>query len=209
MAKTILLVDDHKMIRDAIKQYLYDVERYVVTAEATNGQEAFEMIQQKKFDLVVTDINMPISDGLELVQNIRLNFESQLILALTMDISVVNIKKLYKLGVQGYVLKNVSPNDFIAAIDQLFHHKKYYSKEITDELKKVRRKDASFADSNLSKIECEVLKHLMLHTPNETICKELKLAPKVLDLLIKNLYKKSQCNSIPGLIVFGIENGLI
>lgn len=211
--KKILLVDDHEMIREAIKHYLDGVEEFQITAEAENGKVAFQLMLERAFDLVITDINMPVVNGLELVENIRLNFPGQLILALTMEASYASIKKLSALGVQGYVLKNVRQEEFVWAIQQIFSHQPYFSQEIRKELDSI--KDAEMnrlsknAHKSLSEIEQRVLKLLMNHALQAEISRELNISPRVLDLLLKNLYRKANCKSIPGLIIYGIEKGLI
>ena len=90
----LLLVDDHEMIRDAIKQYLVGHSNYIIVDEALNGQEAFKKLLGNSFDLVITDVHMPLSGGLELIENIRLNFPEQKVLALTMDTDPKIIRKL-------------------------------------------------------------------------------------------------------------------
>lgn len=212
MSKSILLVDDHAMIRDAVKQYLKGNKDFKIEAEAENGKQAFDLLMSRKFDLVITDINMPVSNGLELIENIRLNFKGQLVLALTMDISPSNIRKLNALDIQGYVLKNVSPKEFVSAISQIFHHKKYFSNEVAKELNNLQRREslklAARQDRKMSEIERKVLEQLMVHKGHREISDSLGLSNSVLDRLIKNLYQKANCKSLPGLIVYGFENGL-
>ncbi|MEQ8580679.1 MAG: response regulator transcription factor [Marinoscillum sp.] len=211
MTKDILLVDDHAMIRIAIKEYLKGSSEFNIVAEAENGKEAFDILLSQPFDLVITDINMPVVSGLELIENIKLNFPDQLVLALTMDVSEKTIRKLYALGVSGYVVKNVGQREFIEALQQIFDHKKYFSDEVFKKISEIRDQSiaAQSGTKSLSEMEQQILKLLSKHTPSRLIADKLNISPLTTELLIKNLYRKAECKSIPGLILYGIENGMI
>ena len=207
---SILLVDDHEMIRDAIKQYLNGHTYYSITAEASNGQTAFKELMNNSFDLVITDVHMPYSGGLELIENIRLNFPDQKVLALTMDNDPKIIRKLNALNIDGYVLKNIGQKEFVIALEHIFNNTKYYSLEIRKKLSEIEEQQLLDNDSNeLSPIEKKVLDLITEQAPKDAIIRNLNIEPLTLQLLIKSLYRKTNCTSEQGLILYAIENGLI
>lgn len=82
--KTILLVDDHKIIRDGLKLYFEDNAYYEVAAEAPNAIEALNILKENDFDLVITDISMPEMDGIKFTQELKILKPHQKVMALTM-----------------------------------------------------------------------------------------------------------------------------
>jgi len=207
----ILLVDDHEMIRNAIKQYLVDNAKYQIVREAEHGKDAFDLLLKEAFDLVITDVHMPIAGGLELMENIRLNFPDQKVLALTMDTEPRMIRKLNNLGIDGYVLKNVRQSEFIEALDQIFdNNSKYFSSEVQQKLTELNdQENYKTLSLTLTESELEALQLIVKHTPHSQIIDELSIEPTEYRLLLDNLYKKSKCTSEQGLILFAIEKGLI
>ncbi|MEQ8554027.1 MAG: response regulator transcription factor [Cyclobacteriaceae bacterium] len=102
--KEILLVDDHAMIREAIKLYLFGNKEFRVVDEAENGKEALEYLEKRSYDLVITDLNMPELSGMGLVNRIKTDFPDQSVIVLSMDYSSNTIKGLIAAGVKGYVV---------------------------------------------------------------------------------------------------------
>ncbi len=205
----ILLVDDHEMIRDAIKQYLNGNSSYSIIAEAANGQDAFNKLVKASFDLVITDVHMPLSDGLELIENIRLNFPKQKVLALTMDTDPKIIRKLNALKIDGYILKNAGHSEFLLALNLIFNNQVYFSPEIQRKLNEMGQESSPSDTNELSPIEKKVLGLMIEELPQEEISRTLNIEHHTLQLLIKSLYRKCNCKNEHGLLLFAIEKGLI
>lgn len=206
----IILVDDHEMIRDAIKQYLNGHTLYSIESEASNGQDAFNTLLKTSFDLVITDVHMPLSSGLELIENIRLNFSDQKVLALTMDTDPKIIRKLNALNINGYILKNAGQKEFLKSLDLIFNNQIYYSPEIQQKLNEIKGQNKSIDDSNeLSTIEKKVLRLIIEQSSHDEIIKSLDIESRTLELLIKSLYRKCNCKNEHGLLLFAIDHGLI
>lgn len=114
--KSILLVDDHKMIRDAVKQYLKGSKDFSIAAEAENGIQALERMNDQSFDIVLTDLSMPKLNGLELGKKIKASSPEQKVIALSMDFDTATIKKLFDFGFAGYMFKSISQKELIQAL---------------------------------------------------------------------------------------------
>lgn len=136
--KEILIVEDHLLIREAIKIYLNKSEKYKVLGEAENGTQAFECIANQSFDLILTDLNMPITGGIELIEDIRLNFPNQLVATLSMDYDDMTIRKLFSKGVHGFFVKNVTQKNFLNGLDQIFRGELVYPNDIAEILKRLK-----------------------------------------------------------------------
>ena len=100
----IAIIDDHKMVREGLKQLLEFEGDINVIAEAGNGEEGYDVIKQYKPDVVLLDINMPVMNGLELLKKIRNEKDDTRILILTIHNEVEYLSKAVEIGVNGYVL---------------------------------------------------------------------------------------------------------
>ena len=125
--KEILLVDDHSMIREAIKLYLIGNEEFRVAAEAENGKQALALLEQRSYDLVITDLNMPELSGMGLVNRIKTDYPEQSVMVLSMDYSSSTIKGLIAAGVKGYIFKNITKEDFLNSLRVVTMGGNYFS----------------------------------------------------------------------------------
>ena len=101
----IAIIDDHKMVREGLRQLLEFEGDINVIAEAGNGEEGYIVIKNDKPDVVLLDINMPVMNGLELLKKIRMENDKTKILILTIHNEVEYLSKAVEIGVNGYVLK--------------------------------------------------------------------------------------------------------
>ena len=107
----ILLVDDHRLIRDAIQSYMEDDPEYEVVGEASHGQEAIKFLGENEVDVVLMDINMPIMDGLQCTKEVIRRWPQIKVLTLSMMSDNQHIKQMIGAGASGYVLKNCSEKE--------------------------------------------------------------------------------------------------
>ena len=115
----ILIVDDHTMIRVAIKNYFVNDDQIEIVEEAVNGEEALARLVDAQIDLVLTDISMPVMDGYELVGKIKLKYPELKVVALSMINESQQVKKMLETGVHGYILKNCDKEELKAGIIQV------------------------------------------------------------------------------------------
>ncbi|MFT6055168.1 MAG: DNA-binding NarL/FixJ family response regulator [Roseivirga sp.] len=211
----IFLVDDHKMIRDGIKFYLDDDERFEIIEEANNGQEALSKINlNSQFDLLITDIVMPQMDGIELVKNIIDGppFEFK-ILALTMLSETQHIKKMLNYGVQGYLLKSSGEEEIKKAIVDVAAGNTYYSKEVTtiimNNLRGEKARGSRMAlEIPLTVREKEVLHLIVKEYSNQEIADALFISVRTVDAHKRNLLEKTGAKNMAGLALYVIEKRL-
>ncbi|PKP29657.1 MAG: DNA-binding response regulator, partial [Bacteroidetes bacterium HGW-Bacteroidetes-17] len=94
----ILVVDDHKIIRDGISALLHDQPEYLVVAEASNGREALAVLAKTKIDIAIVDINMPVMNGIDCTREINEKFEDTRVIALTMHSEEIYLTKMIEAG---------------------------------------------------------------------------------------------------------------
>jgi DNA-binding NarL/FixJ family response regulator len=120
MAKRILVVDDHDVVRQGVRLILRSRPDWNVVDEASNGIEAVEKIKTQKPDLVILDISMPEKDGLEVIRDVKASGSKSKILVLSMHNAKELVTKVRGLGASGYIVKTNAAQDLIRAIDDIF-----------------------------------------------------------------------------------------
>ena len=127
----ILLVDDHQMVIDGLKSILRYVKNIDIAAEANNGKDALEILKQKPFDLVITDISMPEMTGIALTEEIKKEYPDLKVLILTMYKNKEFIKEIINAQADGYILKDSGKDELINAIHKIMDNgTNYYSDDI-------------------------------------------------------------------------------
>ncbi|WP_420581718.1 response regulator transcription factor [Reichenbachiella sp.] len=209
----ILLVDDHKMIREGIKSFLEESEEYEVVLEAENGTDAFEIYDPSKVDLVITDIMMPEMDGIELTGKLVKKNPDVRVIALTMLNENHHIKQMLKAGVSGYLLKNCSEEELFKAIETVMTGNKFYSQEVTDIIMNdlsgdKKPKQRLSMEIPLTTRELEVLHLICKEHSNKEISDKLFIGMRTVDAHKRNLLEKTGCKNVAGLVVYAIERDL-
>ncbi|WP_421897075.1 response regulator [Marinoscillum sp.] len=211
--KKILLVDDHDMIREGIKSYFLADNNYEVTGEASNGKEALELYEKNEYDLILSDINMPEMDGMELIKNIKLTNPEQRILVLTMLNDIVHIKKLIATGINGFVLKNAPKTDIMDAIESIMNDQDYYSKDVYEALihniSKRKPTQRLTYEKELSTREKEVLELIAKEFSNQEIADKLFIGIRTVETHKRNILEKTGCKNVAGLVMYAVEKGIV
>lgn len=211
MSVRILIVDDHKLIRQGIAQFLENDEKYVLTGEASEGIEALEFLESNQIDLVLTDISMPHMDGIELAKNIHSEYPDIKIVGLTIMNDNNHIKKLMNAGAVGYILKNCSESELKKALDKVMDGETYYSPEATETVMNslMKKKNTISVDMPLTTREKEVLELIVKEFSNQEIADKLFISLRTVDAHKRNLLEKTGAKNIAGLVVYAINHNLV
>ena len=134
MNPKILLADDHKIIRAVLARLITESITDDLSI-ATNGKEALNKLEQEQFDLLITDLNMPVMDGLELVRNLSNQNIEVKTLVLTMRDDAETIEALMQFKIDGYVLKEGDTEEFKNAVEMILKNGQYFSDEVKPFLK--------------------------------------------------------------------------
>ena len=173
---TIVLVDDHAIVRDGIKYLLEDEENLLVIGEGSNGLEAIKLVEEKKPDLLIIDVRMPKMNGIEAVKIINQKATKTKCIVLSMHDSEEYIIESIDSNAMGYLLKDSSKEEILKAIHTVYNGEKYFSGDIsniivnnllkksnkpTDNQIDYKETLATSEKHNLTKKEIEIL-HLIL-----------------------------------------------
>ncbi len=204
----ILLVDDHTILRQGLKQLLALDGNILVVGEAENGEDAIVKALSMKPDVILMDVNMPKVNGYEASQAILTAWPSARILVLTNQDDTHVVKKFMELNIRGFLLKDV---DADVLIDSIYRAKSGETIELTEGLsdKMTASKQASGEKGfgTLTEREREVLSALAKGNTNQQLADLLSVSPKTVHNHLYNIYSKIGAANRSEAIVWAIENG--
>ena len=206
----LFLVDDHKMIRDAITNYLADDDRFEVVGQANHGEEALQKIKTNgTIDVLITDVLMPQMDGIELVKNLKEIGRDMKILVLSMMGENQHIKKMLNYGVNGYVLKSADQSEIIDAILKVHSGQTHYSPQvmetIMENLRGNKHSAGTAVDVPLTRREKEVLHLVCKEYSNQEIADELFISIRTVEAHKRNLLEKTGHKNMAGLALWAAD----
>ena len=210
---SILLVDDHPMIRDAMSLYFSKTDEIEITAEANNGKEALDLLKDQLFDLVITDIAMPEMNGVEFLTSLQEQGSEQDVLVISMINEVSQVKKMISLGAKGYVLKNSPKEEIMTAIKTIRNGETYYSKDVYEiimgQLTGRKPKQRLTVEIPLSRREKEIVQLVMEELTNQEIAEKLFISVRTVEAHKRNILEKTGCKTVAGLAIYAIERGIV
>lgn len=208
----ILIVDDHQLVIDGLKSMLANEKNYVIKGEALNGQQALEMItaNPEEFQLIVTDITMPLMSGIELCKIVKEQFPYIKVLVLSMHNSISIVKDALNAEADGYLLKNTGQDEFIKAIERVLGDGTYFSQDILPIILNLFQKEKKEILKNaLTHREKEVLELIVQEYTSKEIAEKLFISKQTVDTHRINIMQKTDCKTLVGLIKYAIQSGYL
>ncbi len=208
-ATTILLADDHAVVRNGFRHILAAEWDFNVVGEASNGREAVDMAEQLKPDVIVMDVTMPELNGIEATRRIVKASPKTRVLALSMHKDSVYVREILRAGARGYLLKDSSQQDFLSAVRAVAQGKGWLSPEVSDAVLDDYRKHVTNPIDLLSSREREVLQMIAESKTNKEIANTLHLSVYTVEAHRGRIMEKLNLHSIGELVRFAMRNGLI
>ncbi len=190
---SILLVDDHPLLRKGLKQLLAFEEELEVIAEASNGEEALAIAEREDPDLIILDLNMQGMDGLQTLSKLREIGVTSRIVMLTVSDSDVDVLEAISKGADGYLLKDTDPDLLLEQIKQSITGKMVLSESVTQVLAEAIRRPTVTPKSELDSLtarEVEILECIAKGMSNKVIARELDISDGTVKVHVKHLLKK-------------------
>lgn len=207
----VLIADDHKMVREGLRRILeFDGEIQVID-EADNGEECIKKIRSSKPDIVLLDINMPVMNGIEALQEIRKKKLKTKVIILTVHNEIEYLLRAVDIGIDGYVLKDSDAHELIRAVTSVYEGDKFIQPSLIPLLNSkliARDLDAERLEQ-LSKREIEVLKLVAVGMFNKEIGVELGISERTVKNHLSSIFKKIDSSDRTQAAVFAIRNGLV
>jgi DNA-binding NarL/FixJ family response regulator len=207
----VAIADDHRLLRNALANLINTFEGYCIVAEADNGKELRNAIQQHIIpDIVLLDLNMPEMDGFETTQWLNKNHPYIKVLALSMLSDEKSIIKMFRLGAKGYLLKNTDPAELKEALDSVMNKNVYLSDYVSGKLVSGLHHDAQPGEKEvvLNEKEREFLRWTCSELSYKDIAAKMFLSPRTIDDYRQSLFNKLKVHSRVGLVMYAIKNGI-
>lgn len=207
----IVIADDHSMIREGLKQLLELDGDIQVVGEAGNGEECLTVIKKVKPDVVLLDINMPVMNGLKMLEVLRASENrTQKVLILTIHNEVEYLMKAVEIGVEGYVLKDAESSVLKKAIYKVHSGEEYIDFTMVPLLnEKIAQEKEKVEDEKLTRREIEVLKLLAEGLFNKEIAYKLSISEKTVKNHVSNIFKKIGVFDRTQAAVYAIKNNIV
>ena len=201
----LLMADDHPLIREGFRSLLTKTEQFEIVGIAENGKELVELAGKLYPDIVLTDISMPVLNGMEAVEEISKLYPDIKCVILTMHEERAYIIKALKIGVHGYILKNIERYDLEKAIHAIFNGAKYFSPIVTNILAESVIRHGSNTVSELTAREKEVLELVAQGHSTKQVADKLGIGTRTVESHRVNMLKKMKVNNTAELVRKAIE----
>jgi len=211
---TLLVVDDHKIFRDGLKLLLSHFSFIGDMYEASNGVEFLDMLEELEPDIVLMDINMPVMGGIEATNRALAKHPGLKIIVLTTFHDDHYVEQMMIAGVEGYMLKRSTPEEFESAIRKVYSGGNYFSDEIVRTVvRKLNRiREEAMVRTSLPVLterEQEILGLLCQGFNNEKIGEMIHISPKTIEKHKSSLFQKTDTSNTVNLIIYAFKNGLV
>lgn len=210
----IILVDDHSIVREGIKQLLELDGDIKVIGEAGDGEKGLELIEELNPDVVLLDIDMPVMNGLQVLEELHKRGSKQKVLILTIHNEVEYLFRAVEIGVSGYVLKDSESSILKSAIYTIHGGENYIDATMTPLLKEKKymeelQQEARSKDKLLSGREMEVLCYLAEGLYNKEIASLLQISEKTVKNHVSNIFKKIGVSDRTQAAVYAIKHNFV
>jgi DNA-binding NarL/FixJ family response regulator len=207
---TILLVDDHKLIRDSWSFILNSDPRFLVIGETSSGDEAIEIAKNKKPQIVLMDVNMTPLNGFDATKQVRKYSPGSKIIGISMHSMPAYARRMLQMGAMGYVTKNSSKDEMIEAIVEVSNGKKYVCDEVKNILAHQQLEEENDQpDMNiLSRREIEIVKLIKEGLSSKEVALRLDISLKTVEVHRYNILKKLNLRNTASLVNFINTQGL-
>ena len=209
----LLIVDDHKIFRDGLKLLLSHFSFVGDILEASNGKEFLDIHDEVSPDIVLMDINMPVMGGIEATREALEKYPDLKVIVLTTFHDENYVEQMMIMGVEGYMLKRSTPDEFEAALLRVQSGGNYFSDEIVKTVAKNLQRIRTEAERKSSlpsftQREREVLDLICQGYNNEQIADLIHVSPKTVEKHKSSLFQKTDTNNTVNLIIYAFKNGL-
>ena len=210
----VIIADDHDLFRDGLKITLQRQPHIKLLDEASNGAELVRIVEEHLPDIILTDIKMPLLDGIEATKLITQKFPSIGIIALSMFDEEDLIVDMLEAGAKGYLVKNCNKEEIVDAIQTVYNGHPYYCRLTNEKLRSLiaRSKFNPYIKKNkieFNSRELEIINLICKELTNKEIGEKLFLSQRTVEGIRMKIQEKMNVQSTVGLVLYAIKNKLI
>ena len=210
----LVIAEDHTILREGLRSLFSSSPNFEIVGEAEDGREAIRCVEKLKPDLILTDLSMPRMNGMEAIREIKKRSPSTKVLVLTVHKTEEYILATLKAGAEGYILKDSTQSELMAAVKNVLSGRHYISPGISEKViegyldgRKVLKARTTW--ETLTQREREILKLIAEGYRNKEIADFLDISVKTVEKHRANLMEKLDLHSASSLTAFAMEKGLI
>ncbi|HEY5823060.1 MAG TPA: response regulator transcription factor, partial [Cyclobacteriaceae bacterium] len=212
----VIIADDHKIIRVGLRGLLEREKDIEVTGEAENGNDLLLLLKKEQPDVILMDIDMGTTSGIDATREVKKNFPAIQVLGLTMHEEQDYIVNMLEAGASGYLLKNAGREELLTAIHTVNKGDSYFSQKVSATLLQAitKQKETPTSKVHLSNVplsdrEIEVLKLIAEEHSNGEIAEKLFISVRTVDTHRRNLLEKLNVKNTAGLVKYALEKGIL
>jgi DNA-binding NarL/FixJ family response regulator len=205
---TIILADDHELIRDGFRSFLKKLKEVELLAEASNGEELFALVRRFLPDIVITDVKMPLMDGIEATRMIKQRYPYIRVIALSNYDEMALINEMLEAGAHGYLIKNVAKHQLIEAIHAVRSGNTYYCSTTSAKVFTHSQKNLKYVPPVvLTKRERELVKLISKGMSNQEIAIELRLSKRTVESHRLSVQEKLGLKTPVAIALYALQHG--
>lgn len=212
METTILLVDPHVIVREGLRALLASREDLIVVGEASDGDQALELVERLRPDLVILETHLPKVSGLEVVGRLAQDSDAPRVLVLSMHDSQLHVEQALRAGACGYMVKTGSAKELLHAVEMIRDGQTYVSSAVMEQVMEsmVRGRTAPRTGfASLTPREREVLRLIAEGLSGKEIAAALGVSAKTIETHRSRIMEKLEIHKVSGLVRFAIREGLL
>ena len=207
---TIFIADDHPMFREGIGSLLANQEDFELIGEATSGKKALQWLQHHQATIVITDIEMPDMNGLELSRELKKKYPEVKILVMSIHSDRNTLLRLLQCGVDGFLPKISKGTEVLEALHTIKKGKLFFPETIKNVVfSKAENRKSSYTRFNITEREYEVLQLIAASYTSPEIADTLCISEHTVQSHRKSLLQKLGIRNTAGLIKFAVQSGLV
>lgn len=204
----VLVADDHPVVREGLTSFLRSIDDMELVGEASNGIEAVEACEQLQPDVILMDLIMPEMDGVEATGKITTRYPNVHVLMLTTFVDETQIQNALRAGATGYMLKNASVQELLAAIRAAFHGETTLAPGAVKALIKSKAQKPA-PNFNLKERELEILGFMVAGLTNSEIAYRMELSPSTVKFHVSTILTKLNVKSRTEAVALAMQHNLI
>jgi len=206
----IVIADGHEIFRDGFNLIFRNIDEVKQIAEASNGKDLIEIVRKSQPDVVITDIHMPVMNGIEATGYITANFSSVKVIGLAMFNEISDVVEMLAAGAHGYLLKNADKSEVVEAILHVAEGGNYFCKSTKAKISKIFSLKASNhagkkIDGLFSARENGIIKMICQEYSTKQIAGAMILSKRTIDWYRKKIMEKMEVKTLAGMIVYAIK----
>jgi len=205
----ILIVDDHPMTREGLRQALATAEDIEVVGEAVDGEEAVAQATKLKPDVIFMDIRMPKMNGLEATRKIRETQPDVKVILFTVEDSRVTINEAIQAGVNGYLLKDVSSEELVKAARLAMEGKAIIHPALTQAFIEEAQSAGRRHEEPLSPRETQILQMVAYGSTTKEVASKLTISPHTVKTHLERIFEKLRANDRAEAVAIALRRGLV